>query len=184
MRVSNVCSCRKGSFYSLFRRLKCSHCGSWRNLHHLPCSVFASNLHRHKISCPSIALECQSYECAQSRHRNCGFSGMITFFRAAISFAFNSDKFTMPDILERGFINVVRPDGTRIRNPHKPLVGNAACAQCFGRFIAINDIVRRLIFLANDITTGGALLTTCKQHAHQYCKNQSTHRPPIVVHQS
>lgn len=127
MRVSNVCSCRKGSFYSLFRRLKCSHCGSWRNLHHLPCSVFASNLHRHKISCPSIALECQSYECAQSRHWNCGFSGMITFFRAAMSFAFNSDKFAVPDIAERGFINIVRPDGTRISKPHNPLVGNVPC---------------------------------------------------------
>lgn len=183
MRVSNVCSCRKGSFYSLFRRLNCSHCGSLRNLHHLPCSVFASSLHRHKISCPSIALECQSYECAQSRHWNCGFSGMITFFRAAISFAFNSDKFTMPDILERGFINVVRPNGTRIGKPHNPLVGNVSCLQCLGRHITINDIVRRHIFLAHYITAGGALLTTCKQHTHQYCNNKLTHRPPIVVHQ-
>ena len=157
MRVSNVCSCRKGSFYSLFRRLKCSHCGSWRNLHHLPCAVFASNLHRHKISCPSIALECQSYECAQSRHRNCGFSGMITFFRAAISFAFNSDKFTMPDILERGFINVVRPDGTRIGKPHNPLVGNVPCMCRFQYNIVFGDIMRRGKLHANDITTGGAL---------------------------
>ena len=73
MRVSNVCSCRKVSFYSLLRRLKCSHCGSLRNLHHRPCSVLMSCLQRHNIKCPSIALECQSYECAQSRHWNCGF---------------------------------------------------------------------------------------------------------------
>ena len=58
---------------SYFLILKFSHWASFRNLHHLPYSDFASYLQRHKIKCPSSAFECQSYELAQSRQWNLGF---------------------------------------------------------------------------------------------------------------
>ena len=73
----NRCTfCRFAIFYFL---LKCSHCQSSKNLLHLPCAVLSSSLHRHKISLPSSALECQSYECTQSRQRNFCFCSAAGF---------------------------------------------------------------------------------------------------------